>query len=212
MQRRLPMPAFKLATCIALAIPLAALAAPASEPRTDDLSTVAESEFEVTMYRAASDNQREPVGTVVIRDMKEAGVRFTPDLRGLPPGEHGFHVHTLDRCQPNVDDEGNLVIGMEAGGHLDPEETGRHAGPEGDGHLGDLPVLVVDADGRATAAVEAPRLALKDITGRALIIHSGGDNYADEPKADGGGGLRIACGVIKEGPIRGPHRHAPAES
>ena len=29
------------------------------------------------------------------------------------------------------------------------------------------------------------------------MIHAGGDNYADTPKPSGGGGERIACGVVK---------------
>jgi superoxide dismutase, Cu-Zn family len=28
------------------------------------------------------------------------------------------------------------------------------------------------------------------------MIHAGGDNYADQPQPLGGGGARIACGVI----------------
>jgi Cu-Zn family superoxide dismutase len=28
------------------------------------------------------------------------------------------------------------------------------------------------------------------------MIHEGGDNYSDEPAPLGGGGARIACGVI----------------
>jgi Cu-Zn family superoxide dismutase len=30
------------------------------------------------------------------------------------------------------------------------------------------------------------------------MIHEGGDNYADEPKPLGGGGARIACGVVEK--------------
>jgi len=29
------------------------------------------------------------------------------------------------------------------------------------------------------------------------MIHAGSDNYADEPKPLGGGGSRVACGVIE---------------
>jgi Cu-Zn family superoxide dismutase len=29
------------------------------------------------------------------------------------------------------------------------------------------------------------------------MIHAGGDNYSDTPKPLGGGGERIACGVVK---------------
>ncbi len=83
-----------------------------------------------------------------------------------------------------------------AGAHLDPAHTGIHAGPYGNGHLGDLPVLIVDADGKATLPLLSPRLKVADVSGHALMIHAGGDNYHDTPKPLGGGGARIACGVI----------------
>jgi Cu/Zn superoxide dismutase len=35
------------------------------------------------------------------------------------------------------------------------------------------------------------------LIGRAIVIHSGGDNYSDNPEKLGGGKNRIACGVIK---------------
>jgi Cu-Zn family superoxide dismutase len=55
---------------------------------------------------------------------------------------------------------------------------------------------MVDEQGRAQVVVTASRLTLKDIRGRAIMIHEGGDNYADQPKPLGGGGGRIACGVV----------------
>jgi len=46
--------------------------------------------------------------------------------------------------------------------------------------------------------VLAPRLKrLEELKGHALMVHAGGDNYADQPKPLGGGGARVACGVIK---------------
>jgi Cu-Zn family superoxide dismutase len=42
----------------------------------------------------------------------------------------------------------------------------------------------------------APRLKLADLKGRSLMIHSGADNYFDAPEKNGGGGERIACGVM----------------
>ena len=57
--------------------------------------------------------------------------------------------------------------------------------------------LVVAADGKATLPVLAPRLGVKDVTGHSIMIHEGGDNYSDQPKPLGGGGARIACGVIQ---------------
>jgi Cu-Zn family superoxide dismutase len=122
------------------------------------------------------------------------GVLLTPDLAGLTPGIHGFHVHLNPDCSPK-EQEGKKVPALAAGGHYDPGNTGRHEGPYGNGHLGDLPALYVGMDGKASYPVLAPRLKLADIKGRSLMIHAGGDNHADHPQKLGGGGARIACGV-----------------
>jgi Cu-Zn family superoxide dismutase len=66
------------------------------------------------------------------------------------------------------------------------------------GHLGDLPALTVKENGKSTTPVVAPRLTIEDIKNRSLIIHEGGDNYSDHPEKAGGGGKRIACGIIPE--------------
>lgn len=136
------------------------------------------------------------LGVVKITET-DNGLVFTPDLKTLPPGEHGFHVHAKGSCEPALK-EGKPSAAEAAGGHLDPQHTGKHLGPEGKGHLGDLPVLVVNNDGTATGPVTAPRLKkLDDVKGKALMIHVGGDNMSDQPKPLGGGGARYACGVIK---------------
>jgi Cu-Zn family superoxide dismutase len=123
------------------------------------------------------------------------GVVFSPALEGLPPGVHGFHVHENGSCAPKEKD-GKTVPALAAGGHYDPQGSKRHGTPWGDGHLGDLPGLVVDAEGKASYAVLAPRLKLSDLKGRSLMIHVGGDNHADHPMPLGGGGARMACGVV----------------
>ncbi len=135
------------------------------------------------------------IGTVTISEGKE-GLIFTPRLTDLAPGVHGFHVHQNPDCAAAVK-EGKMTPALAAGGHYDPANAGKHEGPQGKGHLGDLPALTVGADGKATAAVTAPRLKLADVKGRSLMIHAGGDNYADQPAPLGGGGARVACGVIK---------------
>jgi Cu-Zn family superoxide dismutase len=105
-------------------------------------------------------------------------------------------VHQNPDCLPAVKD-GKQTPALAAGGHYDPAGAGKHEGHEGKGHLGDLPSLTSGADGKATTAVTAPRLKLADVKGRSLMIHAGGDNYADQPAPLGGGGARVACGVIK---------------
>lgn len=114
---------------------------------------------------------------------------------GLPRGPHGFHVHENGDCGPRAKD-GKTGAGLAAGGHYDPRNTGRHEGRRGQGHLGDLPVLSADRNGNVSAEVAAPRLEAADFKGRSLMIHAGGDNYADQPKPLGGG-ARIACGVVE---------------
>ena len=51
-----------------------------------------------------------------------------------------------------------MAAGMAAGGHYDPKSTGKHLGPMGEGHGGDLPVLVVAKDGTAKEELVAPHL------------------------------------------------------
>lgn len=135
-----------------------------------------------------------PIGTVALTE-SAYGLVFTPALSGLPAGAHGFHVHEKGSCAAQ-ESNGTTVAAGGAGGHYDPQGTGRHGTPWGDGHLGDLPALFVDAEGRASTPVLAPRLKLADVAGRALMVHAGGDNHADHPAPLGGGGARIACGVI----------------
>jgi superoxide dismutase, Cu-Zn family len=136
-----------------------------------------------------------PLGTVKVEDSKD-GLVLNVNLKGLAPGEHGFHVHEHGSCA-HQEKDGKNVPGQAAGGHYDPEKTGKHEGPMGQGHLGDLPLLVVAQDGSANVRLVAPRLKEADVKGRALMIHEGGDNYSDNPKPLGGGGGRVACGVAK---------------
>jgi len=135
------------------------------------------------------------IGTVTAADSKY-GLILTPQLSDLTPGLHGFHVHDKPDCSHAMKD-GKAVPALAAGGHYDPANTGKHEGPFGNGHLGDLPALYVGANGKATLPVLAPRLKTADIKGRSLMIHGGGDNYSDTPAPFGGGGARVACGVVK---------------
>ncbi len=159
-------------------------------------ATAAAAEQTVVAIRAAeAGGPGAALGTVTI-SATHYGTLFTPQLSGLTPGVHGFHVHENPSCDPKEQD-GKMVPALSAGGHFDPGKTGRHLGPYGDGHLGDLPPLYVDAEGKSTVPVLAPRVKMADIKGRSLMVHVGGDNFSDHPHPLGGGGARIGCGVIK---------------
>ncbi len=160
------------------------------------LATAAHADVKVTLHQVSQKGVMDEIGEVVVSESKY-GLLFTPNLKGLNPGIHGFHVHEKPSCEPEEKD-GKVTAAGAAGGHLDPEGSKKHGAPWGDGHLGDLPALYVDSKGNAQLPVLAPRLTkLDQIQGRSLMVHEGGDNYSDHPMPLGGGGGRMACGVVE---------------
>lgn len=150
--------------------------------------------IKAAMHHLYEDGVGEKIGYVTMYDSNE-GLILEVDVEGVPPGEHGFHIHEIGNIEPKRKN-GKMVAGGSAGSHYDPEKTGKHRGPYKNGHLGDLPFLVSNSMGIIRETVVAPRLQLEEVKGRALIIHSGGDNYSDKPVVNGGGKSRIVGGVI----------------
>jgi Cu-Zn family superoxide dismutase len=159
------------------------------------LSGTAKADLTVAMNLVSEKGIGQAIGAVTI-SQTPYGLVFSPALSGLPPGLHGFHVHESPSCALKEKD-GKMVPALAAGGHYDPAGTKQHGFPWGNGHLGDLPALYVDAEGNAANPVLAPRLKMSDLKGRSLMIHAGGDNHSDHPAPLGGGGVRVACGVIE---------------
>lgn len=167
-------------------LPVVALTGCASWYGSNDVKDTAKS-VTVEMYSTA--NPTEEIGTITLQNTPN-GVVAKPNITSnkfLTPGLHGLHLHINGSCA-----EG----GKAAGGHYDPAHTNVHLGPYAKGHLGDLPPLYANSNGSVVYPVLAPRLTLKDMLGRSLVIHAGGDNYSDNPLPLGGGGARVACGVI----------------
>ncbi len=151
------------------------------------ISSIAFADITIPMYLTAAHGQGKFIGNIVASDTS-GGLMLVPHLTGLTPGAHGFHIHQNPSCDNN---------GMAAGGHLDPSHTNQHLGPNNpSGHLGDLPVLIVDQNGKASTPVVASRLNTGFLKGHTLMIHQNGDNYSDIPEANGGGGPRVACGIV----------------
>ena len=111
------------------------------------------------------------------------------EIAGLTPGLHGFHIHEKGDC--------SAADGTSAGGHFNPTRQ-PHGDPNGHAHhIGDLPMLYADTDGRAKLHVELDWLALQgaeSIVGKAVIIHAKLDDFTTQPT--GNSGARVACGVI----------------
>ena len=131
------------------------------------------------------------VGTVRITNV-DGGLMLNLTAQGLPPGEHGVHVHMTGSCEaPDF---------KSAGGHWNP--AGKQHGlenPEGQ-HAGDMPNLVVGEDGTGSleyALKGGNAEELLDSDGSAFVIHAGKDDQATDPSGDSGD--RIACGVFSAG-------------
>ncbi|MGR6980346.1 superoxide dismutase [Cu-Zn] SodC [Testudinibacter sp. P27/CKL/0425] len=178
-------------TLVVTALSLCAFALPATT-----LANQAD-QLTINVQQLDPTNGNKDIGTIVVTE-SEYGLVFTPQLNSLTPGLHGFHLHQNPSCDAKEKD-GKLVAGLAAGGHWDPKKAEKHGFPWlNDSHLGDLPAFAVNQDGTATNPVLAPRIkSLSEIKNLSVMIHVGGDNYSDHPAALGGGGARMACGVIK---------------
>lgn len=157
---------------------------------------LAQQQLTVDITRISETGAGEKIGKTIIAEGKGGGLTFKVSVTGIPTGKHGFHVHETGNCGPAMKD-GKMTAGIAAGEHYDPDKSGKHQGPAGKGHKGDLPALTATEKG-IEQTVAAPRLKMADVAGRALVIHQGGDTYNDQPES-GGGGARIACGVIPKG-------------
>ena len=141
---------------------------------------------------AMVDQQGRAVGTATLVE-QDAGYALRLSVSNIAPGAHGFHLHTVGRC--------DLPDFQSAGGHLNP---GNHEhgslNPRGK-HLGDLPNIIVPASGRLTTEIalngshDEQVRELFDGDGTAVMIHARPDDYRSDPT--GGAGARIACGVLQ---------------
>jgi Cu-Zn family superoxide dismutase len=122
------------------------------------------------------------------------GIRLQIAASNLAAGAYGVHLHTTGRCDsPGFES---------AGGHWNPtsHQHGKDS-PRGM-HKGDLPNLLIGADGRGTMEVTLPQVSIRggvnpllDTDGAALVIHAAADDYRTDPS--GNSGARIACGVFR---------------
>ncbi|MEP6638034.1 MAG: superoxide dismutase family protein [Chloroflexota bacterium] len=136
------------------------------------------------------------IGWLKLQEDQQGTVHVNVKVKGLTTGLHGIHIHAVGSCTTTV----TAFDG--AGGHYNP--LGREHGLENlaGPHAGDLPNLVVDADGRGTLNVRTDRVSLGagpatlfDANGSALIIHANPDDQVTNI-GNGGSGPRIACAVV----------------
>lgn len=153
------------------------------------MAAAATPSIETTVY----DAEGKDIGTVKLTQL-EQGVKMDLQVKNLPPGQHAFHVHEVGKCKgPDF---------KSAGDHFSPLERKHGFDTAGGPHAGDMPNLVVKADGtvhmeiiNSNVTLNKGASALLKPGGTALVIHSGPDDHVTQPSGDAGG--RIACAEIK---------------
>ncbi len=142
------------------------------------------------------------LGTVAVTTTG-SGVRVSLEVRGLTPGLHGVHVHSVGNCAVGPDPATGEVIPFGAsGGHFDPFVTRNHGAPTDDPkarHAGVLPNLSVGADGIGRMSFDTSKLTvtggMTSVADRAIIIHADQDDYETDPSGNSGG--RVACAELR---------------
>ena len=161
-----------------LLLPVALLSACAMN---DDLGPVVGVGPQVALVNSAGGQ----VGAVQ-SELRPEGTYLRIAVEGLPPGEHGLHLHAVGRC--------DIPAFQTAGAHWNP--MGRQHGPlnRNGAHAGDLPNLTVSANGRGAINFLVSGHDMHDPDGTSLVIHAKPDDLQTDPS--GNSGDRIACAVI----------------
>ena len=131
----------------------------------------------------------------VAKFVEENGlVTLVLKLRDTDSESLAIHIHEYGNC--------DSVDGKSAGGHWNPtnEDHGKWGVPPF--HSGDIGNINIDENNTANFELKdlfkrwsISNPGKSNIIGRAIIVHSGVDDYISQPS--GAAGSRIGCGVIR---------------
>lgn len=102
------------------------------------------------------------------------------------------HIHEHPDCG---------MMGKNTHGHWNPTNKPHGKFGTGDFHSGDIGNVTLDANGKGTLTMDTDLWTIggdstKNILNRAIIVHSGVDDFKTQPT--GNAGSRIGCGVIEK--------------
>jgi superoxide dismutase, Cu-Zn family len=125
-------------------------------------------------------------------DEKEVELKLTLDFPKKANQTVAVHFHEHGDCG----DEGKG-----AHGHWNPTNEKHGKWDDKEHHSGDIGNIALDGQGKAEFTVKTDRWSIggaekTNILKKAIIVHSGVDDYTTQPT--GNSGSRIGCGVISE--------------
>ena len=124
-----------------------------------------------------------PKGSIVefIQGTPNGYVTIKGVIKGLSRGKHGFHIHEYgDLSGPGC---------LSAGGHYNPRGKPHGGLRDRESHAGDLGNVI-----NGPIHFKTKKFSVKEIIGRALIIHEDEDDLISSPT--GHAGKRLECAVI----------------
>ncbi len=135
-----------------------------------------------------------PIGMAKFYDEGKGKIRLnlTIDYSERADSMVAVHFHEHGDC-------GNM--GGNSHGHWNPTNEAHGKWGSGAYHSGDIGNVQLDAKGHGSASVVTDRWSIKDgdvkdIIGKAIIVHGGVDDYKTQPS--GNSGPRVGCGVIEK--------------
>ena len=119
----------------------------------------------------------------------DTGIIVEAHMKGLSPGDHGFHIHEFGDC--------SAPDGISTGGHFNPHDM-KHGAQTGEiRHVGDFGNITALDDSSANLKFVDTVISFtgeNSIIGRGIIVHAKADDLESQPT--GNAGSRVACGVI----------------
>lgn len=146
-----------------------------------------------------------PVEGEVVAEPTRKGIRLSADFTKLPPGKHGFHIHTAG------DLRGEGCKGACAHYHKGPHASHgpgpTHTRKRVHRHTGDLGNIELGPkQEKAHYSYELKGVSVSDLWGRSIIVHADEDDLGlgpyDDSKTTGHSGARIGCAIFGRGTLK----------